>query len=285
DKCILCGRCVTACPFGAVMEKSDLLRVVRTLKENRRPAVALVAPSVLGQFPGTLGQIYGAVRDLGFADVREVAEGAEQTAAAEAVEWAHAVGEGHQSFLATSCCPAWVRASRQILGMAPFVSSTPSPMVFAARKARRDHPEAFLVFVGPCTAKRREAFDTGEVDAVLTFEELGALFVSKDVEVSRSTPLVLASRRPEGRGFALSGGVAAAVMATGVGATVKAGLKPELVNGLTRKSLNLLKVYAKGKGTGNLVEVMACEGGCVAGPGKVCSVKVALGHWEKEPRP
>jgi iron only hydrogenase large subunit-like protein len=78
--------------------------------------------------------------------------------------------------------------------------------------------------------------------------------------------------------------VAAAVMATGVGATVKAGLKPELVNGLTRKSLNLLKVYAKGKGTGNLVEVMACEGGCVAGPGKVCSVKVALGHWEKEPR-
>lgn len=279
DKCILCGRCVTACPFGAVMEKSDLLRVIRTLQERRRPAVALVAPSVLGQFPGDLGRIYGAIRDLGFAAVREVAEGAEETAAAEAAEWTHAVAGGHQSFLATSCCPAWVRASRQIPGMERFVSSTPSPMVFAARKARRDHPGALLVFVGPCTAKRREALDTGEVDAVLTFEELGALFVSQDIEVSRSEPLALAATRPGGRGFALSGGVAAAVVAAGA-----VGVKPELVNGLNRKSLNLLKAYAKGKGAGNLVEVMACEGGCVAGPGKVCSVKVALGHWEKEPK-
>jgi len=282
EACILCGRCVTACPFGAVMEKSDTLRVVRTLKEARRPAVALVAPSVLGQFPGDLGRIYGAVKALGFADVREVAEGAEETAAAEAAEWTHAVAGGHQAFLTTSCCPAWVRASRQIPGMTPFVSTTPSPMVFAARRARAAYPDALLVFVGPCTAKRREALDTGAVDAVLTFEELGALFVARGVEVARAEPLLLKDQRPEGRGFALSGGVAGAVRAAlGPGA---AGLKAEPINGLNRKSLNLLKVYAKGKGTANLLEVMACEGGCVAGPGKVCSVKVALGHWEKEPR-
>lgn len=278
DKCILCGRCVTACPFGAVMEKSDVVRIVRTLKEPGRNAVALVAPSVLGQFPGDLEHIYGAVRDLGFADVREVAEGAEATAACEAGEWTHVRSQG-QPFLATSCCPAWVRASRQIPGMGAFVSTTPSPMVFAARKARRDHPEALLVFIGPCTAKRQEAAETGAVDAVLTFEELGALFVARGVEVSRSEPFPLKDKRPEGRGFALSGGVAAAVVAAGA-----VGVKPELINGLTRKSLNLLKVYAKGKGAGNLVEVMACEGGCVAGPGKVCSVKVALGHWDKEPK-
>ena len=113
EACILCGRCMTACPFGAVMEKSDLVRVVRILKEARRQAVALVAPSVLGQFPGTLNQIYGAVKALGFSDVREVAEGAEVTAAAEAQEWTHLVAGGHQPFLATSCCPAWVRASRK----------------------------------------------------------------------------------------------------------------------------------------------------------------------------
>lgn len=278
-KCILCGRCVTACPFGAVMEKSDVLRVIRKVQEASAPVVALVAPSVLGQFPGSLDRIYGAVKALGFTDVREVAEGAEQTAAAEAAEWTHAVAGGHQSFLATSCCPSWVLASRQIPGMTPFVSTTPSPMVFSARKARADHPGAFLVFVGPCTAKRREALKTGEVDAVLTFEELGALFVAQEIEVSRAEPLVLKDKRPEGRGFALSGGVAGAVAATGV-----QGLKPELINGLTKKTLNLMKVYAKGKGQGNLVEVMACEGGCVAGPGKVCSVKVALSHWEKEPK-
>jgi len=276
EKCILCGRCVTACPFGAVMEKSDMVRVIRVLKEAPQPAVALVAPSVLGQFPGSLDRIYGAVKALGFADVYEVAEGAEQTAAAEAAEWNHAVAGGHQGFLATSCCPSWVRASRQIPGMAAFVSTTPSPMVFTARQARSVHPGALLVFIGPCTAKRAEALETGEVDAVLTFEELGALFVAQDIEVNRAEPLLLKPHRPEGRGFALSGGVAAAVVAAGA-----QGVKPELINGLTRKSLNLLSVYAKGKGPGNLVEVMACEGGCVAGPGKVCSVKVALGHWVK----
>ena len=164
--------------------------------------------------------------------------------------------------------------------MSAFVSTTPSPMVFAARRARADHSEGFLVFVGPCTAKRREALDTGEVDAVLTFEELGALFVARNVEVSLAEPALLKTRRPEGRGFALSGGVAAAVTAElgPQGMTPK----PELINGLTRKSLNLLKAYAKGKGQGNLVEVMACEGGCVAGPGKVCSVAVAMKHWQRE---
>ncbi len=275
DKCILCGRCIGACPFGAVMEKSDVVRIVRALGDDR-PLVALVAPSVLGQFPGTLAQIYGAIHALGFIDVKEVAEGAEQTAAHEAQEWAHGQASG-QAFLATSCCPAWVRASRAIPGMGAFVSTTPSPMVFAARAARTAHPGAQLVFVGPCTAKRREALDTAEVDAVLTFEELGALFVARGIEVGQAEPFPLKAHRPEGRGFALSGGVAAAVAATGV-----TGLKPELINGLTRKSLNLLKVYAKGKGQGNLVEVMACEGGCVAGPGKVCSVKVALTHWDQE---
>lgn len=279
EKCILCGRCVGACPFGAVMEKSELVRVVRLLAEGPRPVVALVAPSVLGQFPGTLAQICGAIRDLGFSDVREVAEGAEQTAAREAEEWTHTQAAG-QPFLTTSCCPAWVRASRSIPGMTPFVSTTPSPMVFAARLAKSAWPEAVTVFIGPCTAKRREALETGAVDAVLTFEELGALFVAWNIEVGRAQPFTLKDQRPEGRGFALSGGVAAAVAATGV-----PGLKPELVNGLTRKSLNLLKVYAKGKATANLIEVMACEGGCVAGPGRICSLKVALGHWEKEPKP
>ena len=67
-------------------------------------------------------------------------------------------------------------------------------------------------------------------------------------------------------------------MAAFLGIEAAAKLKPEVINGIIRKSVNLLKVYAKGKGSGNLVEVMACEGGCVAGPGKVCSVKVALGH-------
>ena len=48
------------------------------------------------------------------------------------------------------------------------------------------------------------------------------------------------------------------------------GTRPKIdekfINGLDRKSVNLLKLYAKGKLPGNFVEVMACAGGCVGGP-------------------
>lgn len=277
EACILCGRCVTRCPFGAVMEKSDLVRVVRRLTEPAS-AVALVAPSVLGQFPGSLEQIYGAVAALGFEAVYEVAEGAEETAEAEAREWEHAVAGGHQALLATSCCPAWVAASRGIPGMSALVSTTPSPLVFSGHRARKAHPGAFVVFVGPCTAKRREAQTTGAADAVLTFEELGALFVSRGIEVADARPWPLVPR-PRGRGFALSGGVAEAVSAA-LDPELRSSLRPEAVNGLGRKTLNLLKAYARGRTDANLLEVMACEGGCVAGPGKVCSVSVALDQWK-----
>lgn len=277
EACILCGRCVTRCPFGAVMEKSDLVRVVRRLTDQT-PAVALVAPSVLGQFPGSLEQIYGAVAALGFDAVYEVAEGAEDTAAAEAREWEHAVAGGHQGLLATSCCPAWVAASRRIAGMEALVSTTPSPLVFSGRRVRAAHPGAFVVFIGPCTAKRREAQTTRAADAVLTFEELGALFVSRGVEVAEARPWPLVPR-PWGRGFALSGGVASAV-AEALEPSLRSSLRPEAVNGLSRKTLNLLKACAKGRTEANLLEVMACEGGCVAGPGKVCSVAVALDQWK-----
>lgn len=262
DTCISCGKCMRACPFGAIMEKSQMADVLRELKSDR-PTVAMLAPAVVGQFPGTLGQVAEALHQLGFDHVMEVATGADEAAEREAAELVERLGRG-DALMTTSCCPAFVQAvKRHLPELAEAVSDTPSPMVLSARWARQALPGATTVFIGPCVAKRVEAIESDEVDYVLTFEELGAVLVAADIDVAECDEAELARpARREGRAFPVSGGVSAGVAALATGADVK----PVLVDGLSEKALKLLKVYAAGKCPGNFVEVMACEGGCVAGP-------------------
>jgi iron only hydrogenase large subunit-like protein len=60
--------------------------------------------------------------------------------------------------MATSCCPAWVRAVRvHVPELAGYVSNTGSPMKYTGDLIKKKDPEAITVFIGPCTAKRTEA--------------------------------------------------------------------------------------------------------------------------------
>ena len=269
EKCVLCGKCVRECPFGAVVERSELVDVALELKAGK-PAVALVAPAVAVQFPGGLGRLKAALRLLGFAAVMEVARGAETTAEREAEELVERMEKG-EGFLATSCCPAWTRTARKHLpALLANVSSTPSPMAFAAELAAREAPGALRVFVGPCAAKRGEAAENPLVDRVLTAEELGALFVAAGVDVGALEPEDATGAAPGARAFAASGGVAAAVAARLSGAdagAASAGAAPRLlvVNGISKQGLMLMETWAAKPPEADLVEVMACEGGCVGG--------------------
>jgi len=266
EKCIYCGKCISACPFGAIMERSQIVDVIQLLRSGE-PVVALVAPSIASQYSADRQRLLGAIKALGFEQVLEVAEGADLTARDEAIEWKERLESG-QTFMTSSCCPSWVYCARTALPqVAPFVSHTPSPMVMISRVARETHPGCKQVFIGPCVAKRAEAREHS-IDLVLSFEELDALFRSKQIKPAEVEPLEPWNATDYGRGFASSGGVAAAVKeALGASAAPGPTLQAEVVNGLTRKSMNLMKVYASGKGKGNFVEVMVCEGGCSAGPG------------------
>ncbi len=258
DLCIACGKCMQACPFGAVAEQSEVVEVLGALAAGK-PMTALFAPALAAQFQAPLERLVGALRRLGFTGVVEVAAGADLAALAERLELEEA------PFLTSSCCPAYTGlVEARVPTLAPRVSATPTPLAYAAGLAHERFPGVPRVFISPCVAKRREAL-AGAVEHVLTFEELGAALVAWGIEVDACDPGpadVQATDR--GRAFAMAGGVAAAV-----------GAQAEVLCGLGAETLRRLRLYASGKGPARFLEVMACEGGCIAGPCTLADPKVA----------
>ena len=261
DKCIYCGKCMQACPFGAIMERSKIIDIFKSLTNPTKKIVAIPAPAINGQFNATTGQILTAIKQIGFDDVIEVSLGAEETAANEAKELVEKMEEG-QAFMTTSCCPAYVGwVNKHAPAIKPFVSDTRSPMVYAARYAKKIHPDAEVVFIGPCLAKRYEAESVPEVDYVMSFEELGAFLAAYDIKVEESGEKVLdESVTKYARGFAQAGGVESAVVHA-----IGDKFTTEHIEGLDKKNQTLLKAMVK-KPTSQFVEVMACDGGCINGP-------------------
>lgn len=263
-KCISCGQCLTACPFAAIQERSQMADVLQALQTKERKLTALLAPSAVGQFPGTLGQLHTALYRLGFTKVIEITNAAAQTAVIEGQEWRQRQAAG-ETFMTSSCCPAYAEAvKRHLPELEQHLSHTPSPMAVAAAAVKQNQPEMTTVFIGPCMAKRTEALNNADVDYVLTFEETGAILIAADIDVQICTATELPPDDQAGRGFALSGGVAKAVKEKLSDNT--AALQPVCINGLDRKALVKLQQACKGRPEGNFIEVMCCEGGCVSGP-------------------
>ena len=121
-------------------------------------------------------------------------------------------------------------------------------------------------------AKRLEAERNPNVDYVLIFEELQAAFDAAQINpATLEVDKFAVESSAQGRRFPISGGVAGAVQFV-VGD--KAEYKPMKIDGLTKDSCKLLKRFAtKAPEDANMVEVMCCEGGCIAGPGAVIPAK------------
>lgn len=269
SKCIQCGQCIHSCPFGAIGSKSDIVDVIRQIREGKE-VFAMIAPAWEGQFGQavTVASWKTAMKKLGFKDLIEVGLGGDMTAAAEAAEWAAAYKEGKK--MTTSCCPAFVNmVKKHFPELADCPSTTVSPMCAVSRMLKSKYPGAVTVFIGPCTAKKAERYNKsiqGNADYALTFGEIRAMLRAKGVELIPEENTVQEAS-VYGKRFGNSGGVTDAVQKCLAEAGENIELKVAKCSGATacKKALTLLKV---GRLPEDFIEGMICEGGCVGGPSR-----------------
>ena len=276
SKCIQCGACVYQCPFGAITDKSYILDVIDLLKKSQNnekyKVYAVVAPSISSQFNyAKLGQVITGLKKLGFYTVIEAALGADMVAMAESKELSE------KGFLTSSCCPAFVQYIKSSFpNLLPLVSHNLSPMATLAKYIKKTNEKAKVVFIGPCTAKKAEAkLDSVKpfIDSVLTFEELQALYDSKNIDITTLEEDVLDNASYYGRIFARSGGLSDAVLQALTEQNIDFDLKPFVCDGIEACRVALLK-KRKNVLDANFIEGMACTGGCIGGAG-------CLTHGEK----
>ena len=277
EKCIGCGACVYQCPFGAISDKSFILDAINLIKGSENSTkyrvFALVAPSISSQFTyAKLGQVISGIKALGFFTVIEAALGADMVA------WAEARELTEKGFLTSSCCPAFVEyIKKNFPALEKDISHNLSPAATLAKYIKETTPDVKVVFIGPCTAKKAEAMRpevNPYIDVVLTFEELQALFDSRDLEIMTMEEDVLDNASFYGRIFARSGGLSDAVKeALHEQGLDDFALKAVPCDGIEACRMALLKASKNVLG-GNFIEGMACVGGCIGGAG-------CLTHGEK----
>jgi [FeFe] hydrogenase (group B1/B3) len=272
--CILCGKCMMACPFGVINEKSQIVDVLKNIKIGKK-VVAMLAPSIVGQFQGSVYQLKAALKKVGFCDAYEVAEGADISTRREAFEFAERMESGG-SFMTTSCCASYNQFIKKHLPeVKEFVSTTKTPMYYIAQKVKNEHPEYITVFISPCVAKKNEACDNENVNYVINYEELDALFSAKDIKVQDCVEERFeVESSKQGRSFGITGGVVGAVAK--ILEDKENFVKPYVINGLNKETIKCLKKKARDEKCfeGNLVEVMGCEGGCIGGNATICTSRV-----------
>jgi iron only hydrogenase large subunit-like protein len=247
--------------------------VVELLKQARESKVyAIVAPSVSSQFSyARPGQVVSGLYALGFCDVVPAALGADMVALSEARELSE------KGFLTSSCCPAFVKYVKTAFPqLTENISHNPSPMVALAKYIKENDPDSKVVFIGPCIAKKAEAqLDEVKpyVDAVLTFEELQALYDSRDIDIKELDDSELSGASRFGRIFARTGGLSEACVQAMGEQNIDFEVRSAVCDGIEACRTALLK-KSKGLLDANFIEGMACIGGCIGGAG-------CLTHGEK----
>ncbi len=274
DTCLSCGACISSCDFGALADKIEFLPVIDLLKNKEIPVYATVAPAIVGQFGEnvSMGQLRSALKLMGFEDMIEVALFADILTIKEAFEFTHLVKKEADFFLTSCCCPVWFNMvkkhyNQQFSHMSPSVS----PMIASGRILKVLYPEAKVVFIAPCIAKKSEIKEPdlkGSVDFVINFRELKEIFTALDLSLTDLPSDDKDQASLGGRIYARTGGVSFSVktVVNRLEPTRVIKLKPKKADGVKACKAILEELSENKELEANFIEGMGCVGGCVGGP-------------------
>lgn len=267
ERCVACGQCVIVCPVHAKQVRLDIGRA-RLLVERADRVYVSLAPSWVSEYPDTSPQqMCAALRRLGFRAASETAIGAELVSQAVAAE----LKTRRTGLVLSTACPATVAFVQKYLpAEAEFIWPVVSPMIAHARWLREQFGKNVgVVFIGPCTAKMMEADrHPRDVNVALTFEELRTWLEEEEIVPNRLEPNYDDGFYPfaahEGTVYPIEGGMLKTLR-----------LDPELehVQLVALTGLNNIRQHIEGMAalaTQNpvFVELLACDGGCINGPGR-----------------
>ncbi|NLJ38793.1 MAG: 4Fe-4S binding protein [Candidatus Atribacteria bacterium] len=263
ERCIKDGRCVLICPQDAKVIRNDT-GVVKNYLQNEDFVIASLAPSFVAAFPNiNPGQLFNALKSLGFSLVRETAEAAELVA----LEHAQLVKEEKKAIITSSCPAVNALIYKYYPQHIPYLAPVVSPMVAHARLLKKEfedeHPR--VVFIGPCIAKKAEREENeiiDEVDVALTFDELKEWFVQENIDLNQfPTETEGLSSVQWARAFPVEGGL----LKTGDFDTGILSQESVVITGIERCQ-RFLENFENEKEGLKVVEMMSCEGGCIDGP-------------------
>ncbi len=264
DHCIHCGKCMEICPQNAKTFSSDMGRVKRYLRKGEKVVIS-IAPSYMGVLEfDRPGQVVDALLRLGFAEVRETAEGA----ALVTEEYKKLIREGQMPNIITTCCPSVNDLIEKYYpDCARFMAPVVSPMIAHGRYIKKIYGgETKVVFLGPCIAKKQEAGGdervAGAIDAILTFEELAEWLEEEQIRLHDCEDRPMGNPDPRiNRLYPVSGGVVQSVI-TGEEADA---YQKVYVDGL-ENCMEMLTCLQKGELEHCFIEANVCEGGCAKDP-------------------
>ncbi len=254
NECILCGQCYVVCPQNAKEIVSDLEKTRVLLQQNDKVIVSL-APSFIANYNGAdITAMQFALKELGFYDVEETAIGAALVKA----EYEDYIDHVKPRIMITSACHSVnLLIQKYYPNLLPLLAPIISPMQAHALDIKRRHPDAKVVFIGPCIAKKDEAdYYEGYVDAVLTYEELSKWLELKDIT------LAINEKSPNGfrsRFFPTTGGIIKSLSRRNEDYHYIA------VDGV-ENCMNVLGDIARGNLNNCVIEMSSCVGSCINGP-------------------
>ena len=255
SRCILCGKCTLVCPQNAKQVHSEAEDVLGLLASGKK-VVASLAPSFVSSFGVQDFDVMAeALSELGFAETEETAIGAK----AVTEEYARLLKTGEFRNFISSACPAVNRMIQLYYPSAlKYLAPVPSPMVAHARMIKKRDPDAAIVFIGPCIAKKREAAESGIIDGVLTFEELNALFERKNIDLGKIEAKTQSEKHSlKARYYPIPRGIIKSFDA------LPEGYEYVAVDGVKRCAEVLEEVDSL---SGLFLELNCCEHACVGGP-------------------